>query len=332
MINFRKLRQDFSSNIIKEGKDLYDKQKVVSAKLIQLDGKLMKVGGRVLGQYDNCYESEIEIDRGECEAIDSNCDCPYNYDCQHIAALLFFLEENLDKILVDYSKETSFEEMVKEDHDEEAKSDLIEKVKKAESKEVLRQEELYQKQLLQEYVVSSEVLAVSPFFRTQIKPEIDKADMHLIFSFPSDVDTKNHVEVQIALRLPYRSKPLHIPHLKAFFEAVRYEEPIFMSSKKYCFAPESFETGQREILKTLMEHIRFSESSNSEKSLRGGYLDLEVFGLVVSGMFEAAFHQIGQTRYLHQDDELPYLTGLYEGSLEQPIRFSPVPAGFRFVL
>ncbi len=332
MINFRKLRQDFSSNIIKEGKDLYDRQKVVSAKLIQLDGKSMKVSGRVLGQYDNCYESEIEIDRNECEAIDSNCDCPYNYDCQHIAALLFYLEENLDKILVEFSKEESFEEMVKEGLEENLTSDLLEKVKVAESKEVLRQEEHYQKQLLQEYVSSSQILALSPFFRTQAKPEIDKADMHLIFSFPADVDVKNHVEIQLALRMPYRSKPLHIPYLKQFFDAVRYQEPIFMSSKKYCFSLESFDGFQKEILKTVMDHARFAENATSEKLLRVGFLDLEVFGLVVARMFETASQAIGQTRYLHQEDDLPYLTGLYEGSLEQPIRFSPAHAGFQFVL
>ena len=91
MLNFRKLKQDFSSTIVKEGKELFDLQKVVSAKLVHLDGKTMKVSARVLGQYDNCYESEIEIDRGECETIDSDCDCPYNYDCQHLAAVLFYL-------------------------------------------------------------------------------------------------------------------------------------------------------------------------------------------------------------------------------------------------
>ncbi|MBS0627910.1 MAG: SWIM zinc finger family protein, partial [Verrucomicrobia bacterium] len=143
MINFRKLRQDFSSNIIKEGKELYDKQKVVSAKLLHLDGKSMKVSGRVLGQYDNCYESEIEINRLECEAIDSNCDCPYNYDCQHIAALLFFLEENVDKIFIEYSKEQDFVQMAeKTDLDEESKNDLFDKLREAETKEVLKQEEL----------------------------------------------------------------------------------------------------------------------------------------------------------------------------------------------
>ena len=106
MLNFRKLRQDFSSGILKEGKEYFEKQKVVSAKLIHLDSRTLRISGRVLGQYDNYYESEIEIDRNECEAIDSNCDCPYNYDCQHLAALLFYLEQNLDQILVAYSKET----------------------------------------------------------------------------------------------------------------------------------------------------------------------------------------------------------------------------------
>ena len=99
MLNVRKLKQDFSSSIVKEGKDFFENQKVVSAKLLHLDSKTMRISGRVLGQYDNHYESEIEIDRLECETIDSNCDCPYNYDCQHIAALLFFLEQTFLMLL-----------------------------------------------------------------------------------------------------------------------------------------------------------------------------------------------------------------------------------------
>jgi SNF2 family DNA or RNA helicase len=332
MINFRKLRQDFSSNITKEGKDLYDQQKVVSAKLLHLDGKNMKVSGRVLGQYDNCYESEVEIDRLECEAIDSNCDCPYNYDCQHIAALLFFLEENIDKIFVEYSKEADFEEMAEQEGiDEESKNDLVEKLREAENKEVLRQEELYQKQLLQEYVVSSEILAYSPFFRPTITPEFDRADMHIIFTLPKE-EEKRSIEFQIALRLPCRSKPLHIPDLRLFIESVRYEEVVCMSGKKYAFSLQSFDEAQREILKTLMDHARFAESNNSEKALRSGFLDIEVFGVVVAKLCETASAQLRKTGYVQQDEDLPFLAGLYEGSLEQPLRFSTRPSGIRFVL
>ncbi len=93
MLNFRKLRQDFASGIVKEGKELFDKQKVVAAKILHLDHRIVRISGRVQGQYENHYESEIEIDRLECETVDSDCDCPYNYDCQHLAALIFYLEE-----------------------------------------------------------------------------------------------------------------------------------------------------------------------------------------------------------------------------------------------
>ena len=92
MLNFRKLKQDFSSNIVKEGKELFEKSKVVSAKLMQLDGRVMRIVGRICGQFENTYECQIEIDREECELIDSDCDCPYNYDCQHLAALLIILK------------------------------------------------------------------------------------------------------------------------------------------------------------------------------------------------------------------------------------------------
>lgn len=98
MINFRKLRQDFSSNVLKEGKELFEKRCVTCAKVLQLDTSIIKLGCRVQGAFDNFYESEIEIDRTESIAIDSNCDCSYSFDCQHIAASLFYLEEKKESV------------------------------------------------------------------------------------------------------------------------------------------------------------------------------------------------------------------------------------------
>src|ERR1700687_6052614 len=136
MLNFRKLKQDFSSAIIKEGRDLFESQRVVSAKLLHLVGKTLRISGRIMGQYDNCYEGEIEIDRQECEAIDSDCDCPYNYDCQHLAALLFYLEDHIDEILVAYSKENDLEQMGESsDVDAEEQQKLLDKIKEAQDKE-----------------------------------------------------------------------------------------------------------------------------------------------------------------------------------------------------
>jgi len=88
MLNFRKLKQDFSSNVLLEGKDLHEKKKVISAKILQLDSDVIRLSAKIIGKFDNKHESEIEIDRFESQTIHSNCDCSYRFDCQHLAALL----------------------------------------------------------------------------------------------------------------------------------------------------------------------------------------------------------------------------------------------------
>lgn len=327
MLNFRKLKQDFSSAIVKEGREFFENNKVVSAKLIHLDSKTMRVSGRILGQYDNYYESEIEIDRIECETIDSNCDCPYNYDCQHIAALLFFLEQNLDKILVAYSKEKDISET--DGLDDEEKEKLLEKFKEAEDKVVQKQEESYQRQILQEYITASEMLAVSPFFRAGEKRPVDKAEFSLIFKLP-ETNEKNPIEIQIALRLPYRSKPLNVPNIQQFIEALRYQEPIFMGGKKFCFSLESFDVSQREIVRMVMDHLRFPENVSSERGMRIGHISAEFLGMILARIFELTEQEFSKSGFAHPDDEFFVLPGVYVGGFETPLRFSSLPAAFRF--
>lgn len=333
MLNFRKLKQDFSSSIVKEGRELYDLQKVVSAKLLHLDAKTLRVSARVLGQFDNCYESEIEIDRIECEAIDSDCDCPYNYDCQHLAAVLFYLEEHIDKILVAWSKENNLKQIsAKSGVGKEEKKKVLEKIREAESREVQRQEEQHQKQLLQEYVVSSQLLAASPFFQPEEKKEFDRAEFALIFNPGMEGESRGIVEVQVALRLPFRSKPLYIPQIRPFIDALRYEEPVFIGGKKYCFSLHSFDPSQQEIVRMVRDQARFSETANSERALRVAHLDLETFGMVLAKSYDIAYREYIKQGFVAQEDDLPQLPGLYEGTMETPLRFSPLLAHLRFSL
>ncbi len=333
MLNFRKLRQDFASGIVKEGKDLFDKQKVVSAKILHLDNRVVRISGRVQGQYENHYESEIEIDRIDCETVDSDCDCPYNYDCQHLAALIFYLEERLDEIMVNYSKENSLEDLAdKHDLDATEKNALIEKFKEAESKQTIKQEELFQKQLLQEYIFSSEMLAVSPFFRPQEKYEIDRAEAAFVFQLPQSLDGRLPVELIIALRLPSRSKPLHIPYVKKFLDALRYEEPLYVGSKRYSFSLKSFSPLQSELLELIMQQARFQEQPTTEKGHRIAQIDLELFGVMLAKTYEGAVKPYLESGFNPQEEELPELPGLFETSLENPLRFSPQYAGLKFIL
>ncbi len=333
MLNFRKLRQDFASGIVKEGKDLFDKQKVVSAKILHLDNRMVRISGRIQGQFENHYESEIEIDRIDCETVDSDCDCPYNYDCQHLAALIFYLEERLDEIMVNYSKENSLEDLAKK-HELNVgeKNALIEKFKEAESKQSQKQEEMFQKQILQEYISSSEMLAVSPFFRPQEKFEIDRAEAAFVFQLPQNLDGRQPVELIVALRLPSRSKPLHIPYLKKFFESLRYEEPLYIGSKRYSFTLKSFSPLQSELMEMIMHEARFQEQPTTEKGHRIAQIDLELFGELLAKTYEEAVKPFAEGGFNPQEEELPELMGLFETSLENPVRFSPHPAGLKFIL
>ena len=162
MLNFRKLKQDFSSAILKEGRAIHEKNKIVSAKIIRLDPETIRFSAKMLGNFENAYESEIEIDRFESQAVHTNCDCPSRFDCAHLAALIFLLEEKIDSLIVEYSKEA---DISKSEHfDTEQKKELLDTIKEAESKEVVKQDARYQKQVLQEYVASSDILSNSPFF------------------------------------------------------------------------------------------------------------------------------------------------------------------------
>jgi SNF2 family DNA or RNA helicase len=328
MLNVRKLRQDFSSNILKEGKGLYDEKKVVIAKILHLDAKTVRISGKVLGQFNNTYTSELEIDRQECETIDSDCDCPYHYDCQHLAALLYYLEEHLDEILVNFSKENDLQQLSHSDAlNHEDKQEILEAVKEAASKEEVRKEEQYQRQLLQEYVTASRILAKSPFFLPFEKIKEDQADLAVIFSF-SNKQIKTAVEIQLAFRLPSRSKPLHIPNLKQLVECIRNQEGISIGGKKYYFSLNSFRDSQKNLMQMVLDHSRFIDKPNSERALKVAYIETKTFGSMLACAYEVACREnLKQGANFHEED-LPTLPCLYEEGFETPLRFSPQPCGF----
>lgn len=331
MLNLRKLKQDFSSAILKEGKDLFETKKVLSAKILHLDATTIRISARVLGQYNNTYESEIEIDRMDSETIDSDCNCPYHYDCQHLAAVLFHLESCLDEILVKFSKETDIEEVTEDDSfcDEE-KEKLLEAVKEAETKEAERKDEEYQKELLKEYIGASSLLAKSPFFLPAQQREIEKAELAVIFHFSKKGGS--NVDVQLALRLPSRSKPLHIPNVRQFLEAVRYQEPLYVGGKSHLFSLESFQESEQEIARLVMDHAKLPEKVTNERAQKMASLDMKIFGMIMAKAEEIASKMLKQKGWTYQDDELPTLPCLFEENLESPIHFSKSHANVNVTL
>ncbi len=329
MLNFRKLKQDYSPTILKEGKALYDNGKVASAKIVNLNGNTVRLQCKVLGSYDKAYRCEIEIDRRESTTLDSDCDCPSKYDCNHLSAVLFFLEAHLDEILVNYSKEANLEET--DEIDENEKATLRETFKEAETKESVRRNKKFQKELLQEYIGASDVLGKSPFFLPEEELVQDKAELAVIFSSQNQ---QNHpIEVQFALRLPYRSKPLNIPNIKEFLDAVRYHESIYIGSKRYYFSLNSFDSESAQILKMIMDYARVPETKE-ERNLRIALIDAEAFGAILAHGFGLTLARPITIPKLgaDQEPELQTMPCLYCGSLEEPLMISNTPAQFRIEL
>ena len=331
MLNVRKLKQDFSQNVLKEGKQLFEGEKVFSAKILHLDAKTLRIIAKIGGQYDNTYRSEIEIDREECETIDSDCDCPYHYDCQHLAALLFYLERHLDEILVQYSKENNFEDLLeKSNFNKEQKEELFEAVKEAVSNEEKRQDETYSKELLQEYVTSSKILSKSAFFQSKEERQIDKADLAIIFFIPeASLAGRPIIELQLALRLPSRSKPLHIPLAKNFLEGVRHEETLAIGGKRYLFTLQSFREDFSEIVRMLIDYARVYDKPTTERGQRSAFMEIKAFGLLLAKSYEVATKKLNGKG---TEEMLSVLPCMYEGSLEAPLSFSKVPALFNMAL
>lgn len=322
MLNFRKLKQDYSPTIVKEGKILYDKGMVLSGKVLSLTPNNVRVSYKVLGNFENTHQCQIEIDRNESVTIDADCDCSYKYDCQHLAAVLFHLEEQFDEILVNYSQNTDLDKA--EGLDAKSKASIKKTLKTAETKEAVRQGKKHQKELLQEYVGAANVLAKSPFFVPEETLIPDRAELALLFSKPTllSATEQPYAEIQLSLRLPFRSKPLNIPNIKEFIEALRYSEPLQINGKRYFFSLEAFDPLSAQLLKSMMEVIRYSEG-REEKHLRSAYIYAEAFGTLLAEAYRLA---LANPDISQPDGDTAFIPRLYWKGIEEPLKFSPSPA------
>ncbi|NGX57920.1 MAG: RNA polymerase-associated protein RapA [Chlamydiae bacterium] len=333
MINYRKLKKDLSPNILKDGQSLYKKEMVRSVRITSLAADVVQLNCSVLGNYDNTYTIEVEINRRDSCVMDSDCDCPYNYDCQHLAAVLYYLEDHFDEILVSYSKEA--DPTIIEDLDDKEKEELLETFKEAEHKEVVRKGKKYEKELIQEYTSASEVLGLSPFFVPEEKLSQDKAELVVIFTPPTQqiFDPQKPIELKLALRVPYRSKPLNVLNVKEFLDAIRYHEALYIGNKRFFFGFRSFAPESAQILRMIMDFGQFPNQADEERNLSVVYLESEAFGTILAHAFDLVMNTsssgLGGVTINRDQIEMPCFCC---GTVEEALRISNFPAELKFEL
>lgn len=326
MLNFRKLRRDFTANILQDGKELFAQGAVVSAKILSMNGETVCISAQIRGSYDNVYECEIEVDRAESDTVDSNCDCSYNYDCQHIVALLFYLEQYFNEMVVTYSKEADLSS------NEEVSKELQETFVVAATREEERRDREHQKEILREYNHAANVLSENPFFLPLEYSEKDSAELAVLFvpqKNEGEVFSPNQpIEFQLVLRLPGRSKPFYISNIKTFLEGVLYQEPIVFSGRRFFFTLQSFSASDRKLIDLLIRYARYATGSSEEKLLKSAFLTPASLGMILSKMFEHQMAESGGS----QLGERECFQGIFCGNLEEPLLWSVSPAKMKFHL
>lgn len=325
LLNFRKMKHDFSPQILRDGKTLLDKSAVVDAKIDQFVDKTIKICAQVAGNFGNNYSCEIEIDRHESEIVDSNCDCPHHSDCSHLACLVLHLEKHFEALVV---RHFNGKNRAVIENGKDIKSDQLKKVLKvAEKKEQVRKEKEREKQDLQDYIDSSALLGRSAFFVPE--EECNKEQGELTFLFmPSGPFPFKQIDVQIAIRLPFRSKAVTIQTPKQFFSALQGQEPFVIGNTRYVFGPDSFGPLCEELLKLFRQHLQFGDGKNQKIS----FLDREGFGEIMASAFECAMNNPQLQKPVGDSQEAFSLPGLFWENCDAPFLFSTKRADLSFTL
>lgn len=312
MLNFRKLKQDYSPSILKEGKTISEKEMVSHAKVAKMNGQVVRLKGKVLSQFNNSYNCEIEVDIGSSTIVDSDCDCPHKYDCQHLAAILFHLEGNFNELIVAYSQEGL-------DVKGEDKGKIEKTIKEAAQNTELNKKKKWAKELLEEYTYASKLLGQSAFFLHTRDAVPEKAELIIIF------EEKKEIEFQLALRLESRSKPLSLSNLRDFFEAIRSQEPFYIGNKSYFITMDSFEGIHHKLLKLILDKSTLPEQKGNERVQKSALIDAESFGMILAESYLNAIQTMS-------NDDGETLPGLFIGTVDEPLKYSKVEAQFNFLI
>ncbi len=328
MINFRKLKQDLSPQVLKEGQTLHKNSKVLSVKILSLTTEMIRLNCSVAGKFDNEYTSELEIDCKNSQLIDSDCDCPYSYDCAHLAAVLFHLEDHLDKLLVDFSRETAPDEM--EELEEEEKEEIRDVIKEAEKKEKTRSKKKHEKELISEYTSAARLLALSPFFVNEERAEPDKAELIIVFNPPKKNQKHSQIELKLALRVPYRSKPLHVPDIKAFLDAVRNQDSLYIGNRRFHFAMSSFSPENAQLIKMIIDSVQYLPDGD-ERGPGMVMMEAEDFGVLLAHSYDLLMNSSGTLFGVSQEDrELMEIPCFAVGTMEESLKVGRFPAHLNF--
>lgn len=247
-LNFRKLRQEFAPSTLKEGKKLASIQGSCKAHILFCTSNSFVIEASVLGFFSDWHACQLEIDRNNSSIILSHCDCPSHVDCHHLASLLFFLEEQFHRLLVDFQGG--------QNEKDSTDTTLIEAKKKS-----LKKVELEEKKAaVKEFVEASSLLSTASLLIKREEP-VKEAELFINIG-PAQAGPRKMTELSFAVKLPERPKPVSILQPKLFFQSMILEDPLFLGTTLAVLSLKSFGVNAVSLLECLRYAIEFVDRSD----------------------------------------------------------------------
>jgi hypothetical protein len=326
MINFRKLLHDFSSQALKDGKQLFESNHVSSIQLVSFSDSQLKFKFSVEGGFQHHYKGEIEIDPHASEMIYGECDCSKHYDCEHVAAACYRLDDSYDQILSEFSGNCPSASKAKKE-----KVKAVEKaLKTAQQNAARRACEAIRHESLQEYRHAASIMRSSAFFQMLPPPEAELADISLLLHFKEDLKKNQHCEIQLILRLMSRAKPVLVSNIKAFLDAFALGEAQLLAGKWHCLKEESFKEFNLEILRCLHTYVEIVSDPNEKEPVCVAVLPLQALGHILALARQKALENFRPSSTSPQESikERVHLEPFFITHPDHPLMMNMHPAEF----
>lgn len=268
MLNFRKIRQEFSNSLLQKGQETINQGLINKVKFNKICDDITKVEClfRIEENSEKTINTKIEFDNLDSSIIDSYCSCGAVVDCKHIVGLALYIEKNFQNIISEQVNNS------KNSLDQKHTKDVIKGVKNL----VKTTSHTSNFNIIQEYIKAFDLINTSPLLskRNNNILKTGKLYMHFLTGGPHD----KIVIVKLFVKL-YGKKPAIIPDIDLYQQAIRRSMYLDINGVKVNPLSIEFDEASK---------VLFNYTKNSIRKIPSRYglgeIDLSTFGDILSSM------------------------------------------------
>lgn len=274
ILNFRKIRQEFSIALLEKGQSFVDTYTTSSVKLMSIQEDTIKISCK-FNVNKHFVSTSIEFDKNDSSILDSTCSCGASADCLHLTALSIYLEKNFKNIISEQIDAT------KKESGQDASKEVVEGVKSL----MNRTSHINPSSIIGEYVSSISMLSNSPLFNKKLNNNSAQGIKLIIHAFCNWKKHGKNTNIFIKVSLKQSGKkPNHIQNIEEFQQRCRRCDSVIVSMHdRIELIEETFDQSSKIIFKAIKSSI-----SPSRQKPHIGEMEVSSFGELIHDLMDLA--------------------------------------------